>query len=740
MENPSVPKSLHAASLTRIVFAVIMVSLMPSMVPAQSCTLNAPSSITIVNTTSCSITYSWKRVNGASKYRVRYKKSGSNNWKGSARIPDSTYTFTGLTAGTNYVVSVQSVCSNNQISSKSKTKTTSTAVCSLPVSYSKNPSGITGESITVNNTCSFDSLYCRYGLSPASLNSTAKSNSATVTLSNLVPNTKYYFKLSTCPLVLNNFTSTDSFVTGTSTPNIILIILDDARYDFYGCNGAPSFMQTPNIDRIAHEGINFKNSFVPLSECAPSRASIATGDYAFRTKVIDNTTQRYLNQNLALLPKILHDHGYTTGLVGKNHSVFNEHGGYFDYWLEFTSKTDGYNLSFRYFNTNKVIPGYGADVLSDSAVRFIQRSPQPYLLWLAYHVPHDPLVPATPFAHIYDSDTMPLGVDTAKYTENYPSCVYAVPGVSANSDQAATYFRKTYEMIQSAEQGVGRVFATLDSLGELDNTLILFTSDNGHLLGEHFLDMKRTAYEQSIRVPMFIRYPAWFPAGTIDSSNYVLNLDIAPTVLQAAGIPNNYNMNGQSMKNFYDHTSSRNTLYYHYWYSTASSWDLLPAIHAVRDDNYILVDYGCQSNVVQEFFDLKNDPLELTNQINNSAYDSIINVYRSYLTGYETSLGDTAPEPKIPCSITNPQYTKQEELIQRSNFVAYPSLVSDFLTVINTGDGDLHFSVVNDLGEVIQKFDLAAGEQTALHNLASGLHYLEATDGSNTQTAKFVVQ
>ncbi|MBS1656640.1 MAG: sulfatase-like hydrolase/transferase [Bacteroidetes bacterium] len=708
---------------------------------AQKCTLSAPSQITVNSISSCSVTYSWTQVSGANKYKVKYKKSGTSSWQSNLKISDTTYTFSGLSSATSYVLSVQSVCSSGKVSTSSKTTTITTNACSLPASYSAITTGTNSEKISVTAACSFDSLRCRYGNNKATLGSYAASRTDELTLSGLSQGLTYYYQISTCPLSDNNFTAIDSFVLTEPVPNIVIIIVDDARFDAYSCEGAPAFMQTPNIDRIANEGIRFENSFVVHSLCAPSRATIATGMYTNRHMVIDNVKQQQRNKSIPVLPQILHDHGYTTALVGKNHAVFDYNNGqYFDYWLEFTSREDGYNLSYKYGSKSKTLAGYSTDVLTDSAVAVIYRAQQPYLLWLAYHAPHEPFVPADEYVHTFDDETIGFGPDTAKYAVNYPSPIYNINSSLVDHVAADSIQRKVLEMMLSVDDGVGAVLSALESRGELENTMIIFTSDNGHMLGEHNLDMKRVAYEPSLRVPLFIRYPSWFPAGTVDSSNFALNIDLAPTVLEAAGIPNTYNMDGQSIRNFYTHSSSRDIFYYHYWYSTEGSWYKLPFIHAVRDKNYILIDYGCQTGPVQEFFDLRNDPLQMTNLINTSAYATQIGQYRFLLDSFKTAYSDTLTETTIDCSLSNPSYTREQHPIFANSFVCFPNPSAGSIVVQNTGNGDLEFDLLNELGQRLDHFAVRAGDEIRLDNLTPGIRYLQSTGIDGRDLIKLVVQ
>jgi N-acetylglucosamine-6-sulfatase len=735
--------NLRVSTLSLLPLLFAMLVLQGGHLFAQPCQLPAPTNLATSNVTSCSVTYSWKKVANAKKYKVKYQKVGDVGWSGSTTTKDTFYTFSGLQSFTKYTFSVQASCNGGGVGASATIKQ-KTEKCTLPVSISTFGISPVEEQISVETSCPFDTLYCHYGTSAVSLELSTYSLSSSVTLAGLQPGTQYYFQVSTCPIKSNNFTSIDSFTTIASRPNIILIVLDDARFDHYSCNGAPDFMQTPNIDRIANEGINFKNSFVVHSECGPSRATIATGVYTVRHKVYDNIHPYLLDSSLAVLPQVMNQNGYYTAMVGKTHQIYTYDGGYFNYWLEYESSVNENKHNFNFNGTDKTIKGYDTDIMSDSTVSVISHAPQPYFIQLGYRAPHDPLNPAPQYDTAFADEVIDMGIDTSQFTQNYPSFLYQLGGGAlADAHEAKKNIRETLEMLLSVDDGMGKILNELEEQGELENTMVIFTSDNGHLMGEHRLDAKRFAYEQSMRVPLFIRYPQWFSPGTIDNSNMALNIDYMPTILDAAGISQDtFGFDGESLRNFYTGADSRNTFYYHYWYSPEGSWVNLPPIKAVRDQQYVFIDYGCQSDTVEEFFDLVNDSLQMNNLINNSAYSSLINNYRSMLLSMADELGDTLTDTQLNCTLANPVYNRQEVIIRDLNVVVYPNPFSEDFNVRNFGDGLINLSITDELGKLMNEFTVSGNSQFSIRIPAPGLYFLKVTEAGSktTQVVKLVAQ
>ncbi|MBA3648585.1 MAG: sulfatase-like hydrolase/transferase [Chitinophagales bacterium] len=431
-------------------------------------------------------------------------------------------------------------------------------------------------------------------------------------------------------------------------PNILLIILDDARYDSYSSNGGPSFLQTPAIDRIANEGVNFKNSFVTYSLCAPSRATMLTGLYPHNNGAYNN--EKPYRDDLPTTGSLLHDKGYYTAMLGKYlyPALPNEPHPGWDFWMA-ADKWAKINPRYNRNGTEIYPKGHEMDILTDTAIHYFatRADTQPLFLMLCYLSPHKEWIPEPEDSGIFANASMPFPSNFYKYADNYPSWYDTLSSkVSySDSDSLRTDLEAYLEVVYGLDGEIGRLLDTLQAMDKLDNTLILFVSDNGFFFGEHTLKSKNLAQEESIRVPVYVRYPQWFAPGSIDSSQLITNLDIAPTILAAADIPDTFGMPGFSLKDLYDGIQQRDAFYIELIQDTLENY---PDFRAVRSKQYKYIHYFCTAPA-EEFFDLTRDPKEDTNQINNPSYQLLVNEYRYKLDSFTTLLNDTVPAGYFDC-------------------------------------------------------------------------------------------
>lgn len=716
-----------------------------SFAAAQQCNIHPPANLFVTDITACSATLHWSSYGGAQEYKVRYKLTTSTVWSSSVAVGlDTFWTFDGLQAGKDYQLAVRSFCADGTKSALIR-KTITTATCTLPESTSTEVISDNSAKIILETACPADTIYYRYGLTSQPLILHTAIGSDNVMLTDLQNNLSYTYQVSTCPLKQHNWTPSQSFIFHAPKPNILLILLDDSRFDFYSCNGAPDFFQTPAIDRIAQEGVNFKNNFAVYSLCAPSRACIATGMYSSRTGVISNSTQSSLNPNLALLPQILHDNGYYTALLGKNHDIFNDSSGYFDYWFESVSNTDGDSLKeFSYNGTDQLLPGFITDLLTDSTVKLIQQTTQPFFIWMALRDTHDPAIPKPENDELYADDTMPLKADTAAFNVNYPSFLYQLANRNYSVGQdAVDLYQKTYEVMHNVDSSVSLLLKALEDAGKLDNTMIIFTSDNGHLFGEHHLFMKRLAYDPSIRTPLFIRYPKWFPSSSKVTAQFTLNIDLPPTIITAAGISNAYNMDGISLDRIFNRQVTRKEMYYHSFYTTENQYEKLPFTKAIRDLKYKYIYYGCSGATTEEFFDLVNDPLEMNNLVNYAQYSSLIQQYRDKLPAYTLQYADTTSETMLPnCYLKNPQQTEKEVMNElQTGFVLYPNPSDEYVTVYFFPMISAQLEIADLTGRSLYHFDIAEGTgQLTLPKLPPGFYSAILFHNGEKRVKKFIIE
>lgn len=472
-------------------------------------------------------------------------------------------------------------------------------------------------------------------------------NANSIKLSNLKPKTTYEYQVRTGILNgIESWSSTEKLLT-IGRPNLLVILVDDGRYDNYTVTGGPDFFQTPSINSIAEEGANFEYCFPSLSTCSPSRASIVTGTYPHHHGVTSNALVDTLL--LPTVATILQDSGYYTGFVGKYGFDKWPIDGY-DYFLQ--SSSDPYwNVAYDTPTGNDFIPGHKTTVFTNAAKDFLSSVPpdKPFCLFLFHKAPHVPFEPRPADSALYLTETMPFPDNFFPYTESYPSYLYECHNFGNTEDTVVYEWLKYYQLLAGVEWSVGAVLTKIENMGVLDSTLIMFTSDNGLLKGEHFLRGKQLAQEESIRLPMFIRYPAWFAPGTVISDQMVMNIDIAPTLIDAAGFNNPAAMDGWSIHDITTGVKSRKEFLLEFYYRD----DCTPTMYAVRSFDYKYV-YSACDNVVEEFYDLVNDPAENINKINYASLQDLIQTYRVKLDSLRQFYGDTIlTDTIINCELLN---------------------------------------------------------------------------------------
>ncbi|MGZ5566802.1 MAG: sulfatase family protein, partial [Limisphaerales bacterium] len=337
-------------------------------------------------------------------------------------------------------------------------------------------------------------------------------------------------------------------------PNIVFILVDDIRWDAFGCMGSP-VAKTPNIDRIANEGALFKNFFVSIPLCSPSRGSFLTGQYPHRHGVIDNADHSELSHKLVTFPKLLHDAGYETAFVGKWHMGNDDtpRPG-MDHWLGFKGQGVYNDPVLNIDGERRKVPGYITDILNSNAVAFInQPHDKPFLLYLSHKAVHGPFTPPERYKKLYADVTMTF--PKSIHDDDHDKPVLLVPDPkhpkqkvpkAPNWDGPQWAAKDQLRCLAAVDDGIRDILAALDKNRQLDNTMFVFTSDNGFFWGEHGLGDKRWAYEESIRDPLFIRYPKLIKAGT-KYDQIVMNIDIAPTFLELGGATIPKDVQGMSL-------------------------------------------------------------------------------------------------------------------------------------------------------------------------------------------------
>jgi N-acetylglucosamine-6-sulfatase len=430
--------------------------------------------------------------------------------------------------------------------------------------------------------------------------------------------------------------SPDRAAAAQARPNVVVIESDDQTVE------SMRIMNRVN-SLIGDQGATFKKNFVNFSLCCPSRSTFLTGQYAHNHHVVDNAPpdggfpkfeSLHGNNNLAVW---LQDAGYNTAMIGKYLSFMKQTTlppGWSDWHavVEGSEKVYGYTM-----NDNGTLNHYGQqpsdfldDVLTTKAVNYVNRTspkPGPFFLWLTYTAPHvsgpDPnpnppyncdgaSKPAPRNAHAFDSEPLPKppNFNEADVSDK-PAAIRNQPPMSAYQvANTERHYRCALESLLAVDKGVQDVVAALKAKGQLANTLIVFTSDNGFLNGEHRLFfVKRHIYEESIRVPLEMRGPGIPPGVTVGDLS--INADLAPTILDAANASAGDVMDGRSLIPLAQLPGSQR------------GRELLieePTFEAIRTARYM---YAEHNSGEKELYDLQKDPFELQNRSGTSSYASV---------------------------------------------------------------------------------------------------------------------
>ncbi len=434
-----------------------------------------------------------------------------------------------------------------------------------------------------------------------------------------------------------------------STPNIVFILVDDLRWNALGCTGHP-FVRTPHIDRLAKEGALFRNAFVTTPLCSPSRASFLTGQYVRTHGIRDNGDNGPRSHQLVTFPRLLHDSGYETGYVGKWHMG---HDGSprpgFDRWVSFEGQGQHVDPTLNLDGEARPVQGYLTDILTDYSVEFLRRPrTRPFCLYLGYGAVHGPFVPAERHQTLYSDRPIPRTPNARDKNEGKPALNRPIdnePTPGPGRRKRDETIRNQLRMLAAIDEGLGKILDALTENCRLDDTMVVFTSDNGFFWGEHGLGDKRWAYEESIRIPLLVRLPGQVRAGTrIDAM--ALNVDIAPTFLELAGSARPRDMQGESLLPLLrgQGTSRRESVLLEYFmeprYRRAPTWQ------AVRTERWKLIRYP-QLAGADELYDLREDPGEMENRLADPAAAATLKHLRAELDRLllETNASDSNPEP-----------------------------------------------------------------------------------------------
>lgn len=418
-------------------------------------------------------------------------------------------------------------------------------------------------------------------------------------------------------------------------PNVVVILTDDQRWDAMSCAGN-RVIRTPNIDRLAAEGARFANAFVTTSLCSPGRASLLSGVHARRHGVLDNFTE-YPN-DLAGYPRRLKDAGYETAYIGKWHmgEDNDEQRPGFDHWFSHRGQGNYFDNEFNVDGQRRKFPGYYTTVVTDHTVEWLKREhTRPFLLILGQKAPHGgPIQPEPRFEHALDAVAIGRPANAEDYAspgkpawlkESYPTW-HGLGGPLYGLTDYDRFVRAYHATLLSVDESVGRVYEALRETGRLDDTVIVFTSDNGFVLGEHGRVDKRTMYEDSIRVPLLVRYPALARPGTV-ISNLVLNLDLAPSLVDIAGAKPLRGITGRSWKPLLRGLRIAWRDAFLYEYNFERQFPYTPNVRGIRTAEWKWIRYphgdGSPDRFGPELYHLTADPLEQHNLAEDARYAEV---------------------------------------------------------------------------------------------------------------------
>lgn len=481
------------------------------------------------------------------------------------------------------------------------------------------------------------------------------------------------------------------------SPNIIFIMSDDHAYQAISAYGH-GLNETPNIDRIANEGVMFNQSFVTNSICAPSRAVMLTGKYSHINGKVDNAYP--FNPDQPTFPKMLQEAGYQTAIVGKWHLRTEPQG--FDYWNVLPGQGQYYNPDFIENGEKKRVEGYVTSLTTKFALDWLKNrdKTKPFCLLLHQKAPHRNWLPEEKYHDLYEDREFPFpenffddyeGRTTAVLTQEMEVVEHMMWGhdmkfehnpytgeenqmfkhnIDRMTDAQREKWRAAYDprneefiknkpegeelakwkfhrylrdylkCIKSVDDGVGEVLDYLDENNLDENTIVIYTSDQGFYLGEHGWFDKRFMYEQSLRTPLLVRFPKEIKAGS-KADNMVLNLDLAPTFLDYAGVEVPSDMQGNSIREVAagsDVKEWRDAIYYHYY--EYPSVHMVKRHYGVRTDRYKLIHFYYDVDE-WELIDLEKDPNEMNNLYGKPEYAEIQKQLHIKLTELRTQYGDS---------------------------------------------------------------------------------------------------
>jgi len=484
----------------------------------------------------------------------------------------------------------------------------------------------------------------------------------------------------------------------TKQPNILFIMSDDHTKQAWGIYGGvlKDYVQNRNIERLANEGAVLENCLVSNSICTPSRATILTGQYSHRNGI--TTLGKGLSPTYDNIAKEMGKGGYQTAIIGKWHLKQEPSG--FDYYCVLPGQGLYNNPIMKtkenwkdYNKGGKIYEGFSADIIADKTINWIENrdKSKPFISFCHFKATHEPYDYPERFSNLYSNETIPeptslydngpnttgrsligqsidsLGKRYVFSTNNpdkrsdymqYPELPFSIDGLSKKEARSKVYQKFIKDFMRCAaaiDDNIGKLLDYLEAAGLDENTIVIYTADQGYFLGEHGWFDKRLIYEESIHMPFVIRYPKEIPAGK-RNKDIIENVDFSALFADYAGIKYPENMQGKSFReNLKGNTSKdwRQYGYYRYWQHQKDR----PGHFGIRGKRYKLAFYygkGFKNNHKQadentkfwDFYDLQKDPNELHNAYKDSTYQKVITKLKKELLKQRELLGDTDKDSK----------------------------------------------------------------------------------------------
>ncbi len=456
-------------------------------------------------------------------------------------------------------------------------------------------------------------------------------------------------------------------------PNFLFFITDDQAQSALSCYGN-SILKTPHMDRIANEGVRFNQAFVTNALCAPSRASFLTGLYSHTHGVTTNGEepgwdhQQGLPRDHDTWPKLLREVGYASAVVGKWHIKSLPFG--FDHFAILPGQGAYFDPPFIVNGGHVRFRGHTDDVIADQALAWLRHRPtdRPFCLLCQFKAPHSPWQSAPRFSDEFTNVEIPIPLAFEKLPDDIPEPVlktemsvaamdFSSRGVPRDLPPARrkhanlqTLVKNYYRTLRGVDENVGRVLDFLDKEKLAENTVVVYTSDNGFFLGEFGLYDKRLMYEPSIKIPMLMRAPAHLESKQVDDTHMVLNVDVAPTLLDIAGVAIPRALQGRSWKPVLEdpRTEWRDAFLYEFFE--------YPAVHCVRKHRGIRTSrwklmHFWEAPEKYALYDLANDPDELVNLGQRPEHSTRLKQLQAHLQRLREETNDSKPPPEIASNV-----------------------------------------------------------------------------------------